>query len=135
MPTSKAKPRKPADRDKLLALMEPWARSWRGSDDDIPIGEGLVAVMRPFIEHLCDRGLVHATVRDHLDNCWVIGGEIIRDVWQQPKRRSLAARRLVLDAIANGDAPLVDDFDEQGQRRLDATAKKLFRFLTADDQD
>jgi hypothetical protein len=135
MPTAKVKPRKLADRDKLIALMEPWARSWRGSDADIPIGEGLVAVMKPFIEHLCARGLAHSTVRDHLDNCWVIGGEIIRDVWQQPKRRTLAPRRLVLDAVADGDAPLVDDFGEDGQRRLDATAKKLFRFLTAVDQE
>ena len=134
MPTVKTKPRKPAGRDKLIALMEPWPRSWRGSDADIPIGEGLVADMKPFIEHLCARGLAHKTVRNHLDNCWAIGGEIIRDVIEQPKRRKIDPRRLLLDAIVGGEAPLAYHFDEQEQRQLDATAKKLLRFLAADDQ-
>ena len=135
MPTSKAKPRKPADRDKLIALMEPWARSWRRSDDDIPIGEGLVAVMKPFIEYLCDRGLAHKTVRNHLDCCWAIGGEIIRDLELPPKSRRFDPRAILLEAIEGGEAPLAYHFDEEEQRQLDATAKKLFRFLTAVDQD
>jgi hypothetical protein len=135
MPPSKAKPRKPADPDKLLALMDPWPRSWRRSDDDIPIGEGLVAVMKPFIEHLCDRGLAHKTVRNHLDCCWEIGGEIIRDLELPPKSRKLDPRAILLKAIEGGEAPLAYPFDEDEQRQLDATAKKLFRFLTAADQD
>lgn len=134
MPPSKAKPRKPADPDKLLALMERWPTSWRGSDDDIPIGEGLVAVMRPFIVHLCSLGLAQKTVRNHLDNCWAIGGEIIRDLELPPKSRRLDPRAILLEAIEGGEAPLAYHFDEDEQRQLDATAKKLFRFLTAADQ-
>jgi hypothetical protein len=114
--------------------MEPWPRSWRGSDADIPVGEGLVAVMKPFIEHLCARGLTQKTVRNHLDNCWVIGGEIVREVWRVPKRRKLDPRQLVLDAVVDGEAPLAYHFDEQEQRNVDATARKLLRFLTAGDQ-
>ena len=90
--------------------------------------------MRPFVEHLCTCGLAHKTVRNHLDNCWAIGGEIIRDVCQQPKLRKTDPRKLVLDAVVGGEAPLAYHFDEQEQRILDATAKKLLRFLTADDQ-
>ena len=135
MPTSKAKPRKPADPEKYLALMDRWPSSWRGSDDDIPIGEGLVAVMRPFIVHLCSLGLARKTVRNHLDCCWAIGGEIIRDLELPSKSRSLDPRSILLEAIDGGEAPLAYHFDEEEQRQLDATAKKLFRFLTADDQD
>jgi hypothetical protein len=110
--------------------MKPWPGSWRFSDADIPVGEGLVSVMKPFIEHLCDRGLAHKTVRSHLDNCWVIGGEIIRGLEGTRKSRRLDPRTIILDAIDGGEAPLARNFDEQEQRQLDATAKKLFRFLT-----
>jgi hypothetical protein len=113
--------------------MEPWPRNWRGTDDDIPICEGIVAVMKPFIEHLCAHGFTHKTVRTHLDNCWVIGGEIIRDI-SRNKCRKLDPRKLVLDAIMDDGAPLAYHFDEQAQRSLDATAKKLHSFLTGNDQ-
>jgi hypothetical protein len=132
MPPSKAKPRKPADPDKLLALMERWPSSWRGSDDDIPIGEGLVSVMRPFIVHLCSLGLARKTVRNHLDNCWAIGGEIIRDVIMQSELRGLPPQKLILDAIAFGEAPVLYRASEEEQRGCDATARKLLKFLTID---
>jgi hypothetical protein len=77
------------DPEPLLALMENWPNSWAGSDADISVGNGLVAVMRPFIVYLCSLGLVRSTVRNHLDNCWAIGGEIIRDVVMESVSRRL----------------------------------------------
>jgi len=130
MSPSKTKQRNPVDLSKLLAMMEPWPRSWAGSAADIPLGEGLVAEMKPFIVHLCSLGLAPSTVRNHLDNCWAIGGEIIRKVIEDPPRRKIKLRKLLLDAIDLGEAPLVHPFSEEEQRSLDATARKLLRFLT-----
>lgn len=110
--------------------MEHWPNSWAGSEDDIPIGAALVEEMKPFIVHLCSLGLARSTVRRHLDNCWAIGGEIIRDVVMESVSGSLPPRRLLLDAIAHGDAPLAYGASEEEQRGFDATARKLWKFLT-----
>jgi hypothetical protein len=128
-PPSKPGKGNPVDPEPLLALMEQWPNSWAGSDADIPVGNGLVAEMRPFIVHLCSLGLVRSTVRNHLDNCWAIGGEIIRDVVMQSGNRRLPPKKLLLDAIALGDAPLVYGASEEEQRGFDATARKLWKFL------
>jgi hypothetical protein len=131
MPSSTKKQRKPVDLPSLFALMEPWPRSWAGSNADIPVGESLVAELKPFIAHLCSLGLAPSTVRNHLNNTWVIGGEIIREVVGSPTRRKLKPRRLLLDAIDLGEAPFVYGFAEEEQRSLDATARKLLRFLSS----
>jgi len=114
--------------------MEHWPDSWAGSEDDIPIGTALVAEMKPFIVHLCSLGLARSTVRKHLDNCWAIGGEIIRDVVMESVSGSLPPRKLLLDAIALGESPLVDGATEEDQCGFDATARKLWNFLTHDVQ-
>jgi len=129
-PSSKPRKKNSVDPEPLLTLMEQWPNSWAGSDTDIPIGNSLVAEMRPFIVHLCSLGLVRSTVRNHLDNCWAIGGEIIRDVVMQSGSRRLPPKQLLLDAIASGDAPLVYGVSEEEQRDFDATARKLWKFLT-----
>lgn len=129
MSSSKKKQRKSVDLPALLALMEPWPCSWAGSDADIPVGEGLVAELKPFIVHLCSLGLAPSTVRKHLDNTWVIGGEIIREVVNDPSRRKMNPRMLLLEAIDLGEAPLVHPFSEKEQRSFDATARKILKFL------
>jgi hypothetical protein len=132
MPSSSTRKPKTVRLDKLFELMDRWPQSWAGSAADIPVGEGLVAEIRPFIQHLADSGLSPKTVRRHLDNAWVIGGEIIRQIVWEPERRDDNPRQILLDAIDLGEAPLVQPFSEQEQRSLDATAKKLFRFLSGD---
>jgi hypothetical protein len=129
MPPSKPKPKTSPDLNALFKLMEPWPDSWAGDDEDIPVGQGLVDEMKPFIAHLCSLGLSPKTVRRHLDACWVIGGEIIRNVEEEPKRSRKSPLKLILDAVDMDEAPLVHDASEQEQRSFDATAKKLHRFL------
>jgi site-specific DNA-cytosine methylase len=40
----------------------------------------LLACFRPFIEHLASSSLSPKTIRKHVDNLWILGGEIIRDL-------------------------------------------------------
>jgi hypothetical protein len=133
-PSSKPGKKKSIDPEPFFTLMEQWPDSWAGSEDDIPIGSALVAEMKPFIVYLCSLGLARSTVRKHLDNCWAIGGEIIRDIVMESVSRSLSPRRLVVDAIALGEAPLIDGATEEDQRGFDATARKLWKFLTIETQ-
>ena len=111
--------------------MDSWPKSWAGLPEDVPVGKRLVAELRPFVVHLEQRGLAAATIRGHLNGLWVIGGEIIRRLDEDPRQRKLTGRKLLLSAIEGGEAPLANGVCEGDQNAIDATARKLLRFLTA----
>ena len=130
MSFSSKPPQKASDAQSVLALLDPWPDSWAAVPDDKPIGKGLVAEFRPFVIHLQQLRLSPKTVRTHVNNLWVIGGEIIRRVNYEPRLRKLKPRKLLLDAIHLDEAPLARDATEEQQNSLDATARRLLRFLT-----
>jgi hypothetical protein len=68
-----------------------WPRSWMGLEKDLPPGEELVVCFRPFIEHLAASSLSSKTIRRHVDNLWILGGEIIRDLNYTPSLGKVAA--------------------------------------------
>jgi hypothetical protein len=123
--------KRPADIDALLALVDEWPQSWAGDDDDEPVGRSLTAVLRPFMRLLQQDRLSPRTLRRHLDNLWLIGGEVIRRLNYEPALRTKPSTELLLDAVAGGKAPLVHDLTEAHQAALDATARKLQHFLTS----
>ena len=111
------------------ALMKPWPQSWAGIAADIPIGEQLVQLFMPFVVHLQKQQLTPKTIRRHVDHLWCIGGEIIRDLHLDFTLRHRSAVWLLYKAIIDGHAPLVRDASESEQQALDATARKLAKFL------
>ena len=113
----------------LIDAMDAWPSSWAGVPEDEPIGKALVAEMRPFAEHL-ERRFSANTVRGHLNCLWVIGGEIIRELDDEPQLRKLTGRKLLLEAIEAGEAPLASGVTEVEQNVIDATARRLLRFMT-----
>jgi hypothetical protein len=100
-----------------------------GLEKDIPPGEELVACLRPFIEHLASSSLSPKTIRRHVGNLWMLGGEIIRDLNDTPSRRKVAANKLIRDAVHADGGPLIYNGSEEEQRSLDSTCRKLHRFL------
>jgi hypothetical protein len=109
--------------------LQNWPRSWMGLEKDLPPGEGLVACLRPFIEHLAASGLSPKTIRQHVDNLWSLGGEIIRDLHYDPSLRKVMADRLLRNAVHEYGGPSVHNASEQAQRSFDSTCRKLHRFL------
>jgi hypothetical protein len=101
-----------------------------GLEKDLPPGEKLVACLRPFIEHLASSSLSPKTIRQHVDNLWMLGGEIIRDLNNDPSLRKMAADRLLRNVIHEDGGPLIYNGSEEEQRSLDSTCRKLHRFLT-----
>lgn len=102
-----------------------------GWEKDLPPGEELVACFRLFIEHLASSDLASKTIRRHVDNLWILGGEIIRDLHDTPTLRKLPMLQVLLKAIDDEGGPLIHGgTSEQQQRSLDATCRKLRRFLT-----
>jgi len=118
-----------ADTASALDVMNDWPSSWAGVHEDEPIGKALVTEMRPFVEHLA-RSLASKSVRGHLNNLWVIGGEIIRQVNYDPQQRELKAHTLLLRAIESGEAHSTRNITHAQQDSLDATALRLLRFMT-----
>ena len=111
--------------------LDNWPRSWMGLEKDLPPGEELVACLRPFIKHLASSSLSSKTIRRHVDNLWILGGEIIRDLNYTPSLRKVAAQRLLRDAVHADGGPLVHNGSEEQQHSLDATCRKLHRFLVS----
>ena len=70
----------PLDLSAYCRDLDEWPRSWMGFEKDLPPGERMVACFRPFLEHLVRLEPSHKTIRKHVDNLWILGGEIIRDL-------------------------------------------------------
>ena len=101
-----------------------------GMEKDLPPGEKLVACVRPFMEHLIGSDLSLKTIQKHVDNLWLLGGEIIRDLNEDPSLRKLPVERLLHDAVDVDGGPLIHNGSEEEQRCLDSTCRRLHRFLT-----
>jgi hypothetical protein len=122
-------PAAPAADPGAYGDLDTWPRSWMGSEKDLPLGEALLACFRPFIGHLASSSLSRKTIQKHVDNLWLLGGEIIRDLNGDPRLRKVAADRLLRDVVHGDGGPLVHQDSEEAQQSFDSTCRKLHRFL------
>src|ERR1700704_6117220 len=83
-----------------------WPERWMGEEKDLPVGRQLVEYFMPFLLDLARSGLSKRTIQNHVDNMWLLGGEIIRDLNQDPSLRKLAAEKLVRNVIHEDGGPL-----------------------------
>src|ERR1019366_2295664 len=106
-----------------------WPRSWMGLEKDLPPGEQLLALFRPFLEYLAASDLSPKTIQKHVDNMWGTGWR----VHPRPQRRPLRKRPVeqpLLKRVEYG-APLLYHGGEDQQRSFDSPCRKFRRFLTA----
>jgi hypothetical protein len=69
------------------------------------------------------------TIQTHIDNVWVLVGEFIRDLNDNPSLRKKPVDQVLANMIESG-GPLLYHGGEDQQRSFDATCRKLRRFLT-----
>ena len=100
-----------------------------GEEKDLPVGRHLVEYFIPFLLHLAESGLSKRTIQNHIDNMWLLGGEIIRDVNEEPRLRKKSAEQLVRNVISEDGGPLIHTGSEAEQLSFDSTCRKLHRFL------
>jgi hypothetical protein len=112
--------------------LEGWPRSWMGWEKDLPPGEQLVARFRPFLEALVTSDLSPKTIQRHVDNLWALGGEIIRDLNENPSLRKKSIEQILYNRIDDEGGPLVYalESEESLQRSFDSTCRMLHRFLS-----
>ena len=103
-----------------------------GWEKDLPPGEKLVVCFRPFLEVLVASDLSPKTIQRHVDNLWALGGEIIRDLNENPSLRRKSIEQILDDRIDDEGGPLVYalESEELLQRSFDSTCRKLHRFLS-----
>ena len=101
-----------------------------GEEKDLPVGRQTLEYFLPFLVHLAGSGLSKRTIQNHVDNMWVLRGEIIRDVNEEPRLRKSRTEQLVRNVIHKDGGPLIPNGWEDEQRSFDSTCRKFHRFLT-----
>jgi hypothetical protein len=129
---NRAAPASPALLERYCRDLNGWPRAWMGMEKDLPPGEKLVACFRPFLEVLVVSDLSPKTIQKHVDNLWALGGEIIRDLHEDPSLRRKNIEQILADRIDDEGGPLVYamESEEAQQRSFDSTCKKLHRYLS-----
>ena len=100
-----------------------------GLEKDLPPGEQLLVLFRPFLEHLATSDLSPKTIQKHVDNMWALGGEFIRDLHSDSSLRKKLVEQVLLQMIQYG-GPLLYHGGEDQQRSFDSTCRKFRRFLS-----
>lgn len=121
-----------ATRAQLCPDLQSWPQRWRYQDSDIALGEHLVECFTPFLVHLLGQNLSTKTLQRHRDHLWMLGGEIIRRIQDEPNLQRNPAKAIVLQFMDPECGPLIwPRITQQQQDSFDATCRKLYRFLTA----
>src|SRR5450432_1636938 len=127
---NRATPAPPGSLERYCRDLDGWSRSWMGWEKDLPPGEQLVVCFRPFLEHLVSSDLSPKTIQNHVDNMWLLGGEIIRDLNETPSLRNKPIEQILSDVINEDGGPLIyGATSEEQQRSFDSTCRKFHRFL------
>jgi hypothetical protein len=100
-----------------------------GLEKDLPPGEELLTLFRPFLEHLAASDLSPKTIQKHVDNMWALGGEFIRDLHSDSSLRKKPVEQILVQMIELG-GPLLYHGGEDQQRSFDSTCRKYRRFLS-----
>jgi hypothetical protein len=112
--------------------LDQWPGSWAYEKRDIPYGLRIVECFTPFLREMLARSVSRKTLRQHRDNIWILGGEVIRRVQIDSGLRRRPVEQVVLDRIGDDGGPLLSHGQSEAeQHSFDATCRKLFRFLTA----
>jgi hypothetical protein len=126
-----AAPASPDLRERYCRGLDGWPRAWMGMEKDLLPGERLVACFRPFLDGLVASDLSPKTIQKQVDNLWALGGEIIRDLHENPSLRRKSIEQVLGDRIDDEGGPLLYamESEEDQQRSFDSTCKKLYQFL------
>ena len=100
-----------------------------GLEKDLPPGEQLLVLFRPFLEQLAASDLSPKTIQKHVDNMWALGGEFIRDLHSDSSLRKKTVEQVLLQMIEYR-GPLLYHGGEDQQRSFDSTCRKFRRFLS-----
>jgi hypothetical protein len=106
-----------------------WPERWHRVKEDIPCGQGILDAMRRFVNHLIASGLKEKTIRNHMDNLWLLGGEIIRSVGMFERYDIPLEENLRRNVDGDGGPYCRHLYSDSQKRSYHATCRKLHMFL------
>lgn len=110
--------------------IEGWPKSWAGEEIDIVPGRKIVEYLKPFLLYLLTTKLAPKTLRSHRDHMWMLGGEVIRRLNDEPPLRRKPVEKVTFDLLEEDGGPLIwPKITEQQQDAFDASCRNLYRFL------
>ena len=106
-----------------------WPESWMGVKRDLEYGKELLEAIRSFAEHLAEGNLAKKTIKRHLTNLWLLGGEIIRNVSLYNEYSTPASEKL-RNSIGSDGGPYCRHLNsEAALESFDGTCRKLYKFM------
>jgi len=107
-----------------------WPKRWMIVDEDIEYGEKVMGVFIPFLIDIVKRGYSRRTIRNHMDNIWLLGGEIIDRINLYESLRHKSPDIVVRDMVDFEGGPYSIHIDTDSERRsFDNTCRKLHNYL------
>jgi hypothetical protein len=122
--------KKNVDCAKLNAAMDAWPGAWKGMDGDVATGRKIVDGMRRFVVALIANGLSRSTINRHMNNLWLLGGEIVSRTHHDVELKRKPGQNLLQAFVDAEGGPLCrHNNTEAEQRAFDSTCRKLHQFL------
>ena len=101
-------------------------------ETDIAAGQDIVEFFKPFLLTLLGGSLSIKTLYRHRDHLWLLGGELIRKRYDDPKLKKLSTANAIALLIEEDGGPLIwPRITETEQNSFDATCRKLYKYLNS----
>jgi hypothetical protein len=116
--------------------IESWPESWEIDTPDIETGKMILhEVFLPFFEHLISEGLAKKTIKMHISNIWLLGGEIIGRVNFDEELRNIMGPSLVEIHIDEFGGPYSRHLDTAAEKNsFNSSCKNLYKFMKMKNQ-
>lgn len=122
-------PRSDALEDEVLDI-DPWPHAWRVESQDPPPGQLMLDIFKVFLLHQVRLGRARKTLRLHRDHLFILGGQLIRLLHENPSLRQRGIVRVLAESIDDEGGPIIyPPLTESEQRSFESTCKLLHRFM------
>jgi len=111
-----------------------WPERWMCLQEDVAYGKGHLPIMHAFTVHLISKGLTRKTIRRHMDNLWLLGGEIIRRVHNEGGYNTPPKKKLMESIGSDGGTYCRHIDSEPALTSYDSTCRKFYRFLESQEE-
>ena len=98
--------------------------------EDIEYGKQIIAIFEPFIWSLISEKLTRKTIEIHIENLWLLGGELIRLINQDEDNRCRRPLELIMENIRHDGGPYCRHLQTENEiKSFDSTCGKLNKYL------
>ncbi len=107
-----------------------WPDRWKMVEEDVEYGEKLLPPMQKFIEFLITKQFTQKTLKKHIDNLWLLGGELISRLDNDEELRKISPIDLIRKNIGSDGGPYSRHLDSEAQfDSFDSTCRRFHKFL------